>query len=62
MNDKEVLEILNTKGRELSEWLKENFNPYTAIVITDTEVKIVTNEYCVPTTIKSENSDASCLR
>lgn len=48
-NQEKVKEILNEKGRELSEMLKENFNPYTTIVITGTEVKIVQVEHCIHT-------------
>lgn len=48
MEKEEVFKVLETKGRELSDWLKKNFNPYTAIVITDEEVKIVSTEYGCP--------------
>lgn len=44
MENREIFEVLKTKGEELSVWLKENFDPYTAILITDTEVKIVRTE------------------
>ena len=46
--DTEVFEMLQTKGGELSNFLLKNFNPYTAIIITGTEVKIVCTEYSVP--------------
>ena len=48
MTNEEVFEVLRTKGKELSDWLKKNFDPYTAIIITDTEVKIVQTEYSAP--------------
>lgn len=48
-NQEKIKEILNEKGKALSDLLKENFNPYTAIVITSTEVKIVQVESCIPT-------------
>ena len=48
MENKEFDE-LETKGKELSEWLKKNFDPYVAIVITDIEVKLIRTEYFVPT-------------
>lgn len=48
MEKNEVFEVLETKGKELSDWLKKNFDPYTAIVITDAEVKIVSTEYGCP--------------
>ena len=41
-----LLEELKEKTNELSEWLYKNFDPYTAIVITDTEVKIVRTDGC----------------
>lgn len=46
--EKEKVEYLEIKGKELSDWLKENFNPYTVIVITDTGVKIFSTEYSIP--------------
>ena len=46
MNKKEIFDILQTKGKDLSEWLKKNFDPYTVIVITSREVKIVQEEVC----------------
>ncbi len=48
MNDKEF-DVLESKGKELSEWLKKNYDPYVAIVITDIEVKLIRTEYSVPT-------------
>lgn len=45
----DICKTLESKGGELSEWLKNNFNPHTAIIITDTEVKIVETLSCVPT-------------
>lgn len=41
---KELIEELKEKTAELSAWLQKNFDPYTVIVITDTEVKIVQTE------------------
>ena len=48
MENKEF-DVLEAKGKELSEWLKKNFDPYVAIVITDIEVKLIRIEYSVPT-------------
>lgn len=48
MDKKEIFEVLETKGKELSDWLRKNFNPYTTIVITAEEVKIVQTEYGCP--------------
>lgn len=48
MEKDEVFEVLQTKGKELSDWLRKNFDPYVAIVITDSEVKIVRTEYGCP--------------
>lgn len=44
----EVFEVLRTKCKELSEWLAENFNPYTKIVITPTLVTIEEEVYGQP--------------
>lgn len=49
MKNEEIFDVLRTKGTELSDWLKENFNPHTAIIITDTEVKIVEDKFGLPT-------------
>lgn len=46
--DKKIFKVLNTKGRELSEWLRANFHPYTKIVITATNVSIDEEQYGVP--------------
>ena len=46
--DKKIFEVLETKGRELSEWLRANFHPYTKIVITATNVSIDEEQYVVP--------------
>lgn len=48
MKSEEIFEVLQTKGKELSDWLRKNFDPYVAIVITDSEVKIVRTEYGCP--------------
>lgn len=48
MEKNEVFEVLETKGKELSDWLKKNFDPYVAIVITDSTVKIVRDEMGIP--------------
>ena len=48
MTNEEIFEVLRTKGKELSDWLKENFDMHTAIVITDSEVKIVQTQYGQP--------------
>ena len=39
--DKKLIDELKAKSEELSDWLHKNFDPYTVVVITDTEVKIV---------------------
>lgn len=57
MKDSEVFDVLQTKAAELSEWLKNNFDPYVAIIITDTEVKIVRTEYGVPIGTISSRDD-----
>lgn len=49
LSNEEIFDVLRSKGKELSEWLKKNFNPHTAIIITDTEVKIVETLSSVPT-------------
>ena len=41
ISDREVMEVLSTKATDLSNWLNENFDPYTSIIITPEEVKIV---------------------
>lgn len=46
--DKQVFEVLETKGRALSEWLKANFNPHTKIVITTSSVTIEQELYGQP--------------
>ena len=43
------IETLNVYGKKLSEWLKKNYDPYAAIVITDEEVKLIRTEYGAPT-------------
>lgn len=48
INQDKVFKILETKGVALSNWLKENFNPHTAIIITATGIKIVETISCVP--------------
>lgn len=48
MTNEDIFAMLRTKGKELSDWLRENFDMYTAIVITDSEVKIVQTEYKQP--------------
>lgn len=48
----EVFEVLRTKCKELSEWLSENFNPYTKIVITPTLVTIEEEVYGQPVGIE----------
>ena len=54
MEKKEIFEVLQNKGAELSEWLRENFDPYAAILITDTEVKIIRVEFSTPTNYTKE--------
>lgn len=43
---KEQIEELEKISLELRNWLIKNFNPYTAILITDKEVKVVSVEGC----------------
>ena len=49
LSKEEIFKELESKGKALSDWLKKNFNPHTAIIITDTEVKIVETLSSVPT-------------
>ncbi|MDE6585675.1 MAG: hypothetical protein K2K80_03245 [Clostridia bacterium] len=49
LSNDEIFAVLESKGKELSDWLKKNFNPHTEIVITGTEVKIVETLSSVPT-------------
>ncbi len=55
LDNEEIFEFLKNKGAELSNWLKKNFSPYTAIIITDTEFKIVETLSSVKT--KEEQND-----
>lgn len=57
LTNEEIFNVLRTKGKELSDWLAENFNPYTAIVITAEEIKITEATYGLPINkeIKNEN-------
>lgn len=48
ITNEEIFEVLRNKGKVLSDWLKENFNPYVAIVITSGEVKIVQDIHGLP--------------
>lgn len=48
LSNEEIFSVLKTKGRELSDWLKKNFNPHTVIIITSTGVKIVQDMAYVP--------------
>lgn len=48
LNNEQVFEELHTKGKELSDWLAENFNPYTAIIITSDGVEIFEARYGYP--------------
>lgn len=48
MSNEEIFEVLQTKGKDLANWLKENFDPYVAIVITETEIKIIRTEFGYP--------------
>lgn len=50
MNEEEI-KILESKGKVLSEWLKNNFDPYVVIIITDKEVKLIRTELSIPTVI-----------
>lgn len=46
--DEQIFAVLNSKGRELSEWLTSNFDPHTKIVITTTGVTIEQELYGQP--------------
>ena len=48
LNSEKILEVLRVKGGELSEWLKENFNPYVSIRITSNNAELIQSEYSVP--------------
>ena len=48
ITSEEIFYVLRTKGKALSDWLRENFGMHAAIVITDSEVKIVQTEYFQP--------------
>lgn len=48
LNSEKILEVLRVKGGELSEWLKENFNPYVSIRITSNSAELIQSEYSVP--------------
>ncbi len=48
MTNEEIFDVLRTKGKELSDWLRDNFDMHTAIVITSNNVKIVQTEYSQP--------------
>lgn len=51
LSNEDIFKVLETDGKKLSDWLKENFNPHTAIIITDTEIKIVQTLSSVPNPI-----------
>lgn len=57
MSDNGILEALQTKAVELSELLRRKSDPYAAIIITDTEVKVVRTEYGVPIAAISSRGD-----
>lgn len=46
--DEQIFAVLNSKCRELSEWLASNFDPHTKIVITTTGVTIEQELYGQP--------------
>ena len=48
LSNEEIFEVLQTKGKELSDWLRENFNPYTALVITSDEIKVTETQHGLP--------------
>lgn len=50
MDKTEIITYLEEKGKEISKWLKENFNPYITVIITDTKVEIIRTELHIPTT------------
>ena len=58
MDNEEVFKILNTKCKKLQDWLKANFSPYTTLVITGSEIRIMVTDYCLP--IGYGNSDDVC--
>lgn len=57
MSDNEILKALQTKAVELTELLRKKSDPYAAIIITDTEVKVVRTEYGVPIAAISSRGD-----
>lgn len=44
----DLIKELKFKSKELSEWLRANFNPHTSILIDDSGVKLLTTDYFVP--------------
>ena len=46
--NEEIFKVLRTQGKELSDWLRDNFNPHTAIVITADKVVITQEQYGQP--------------
>lgn len=57
MDNEEIFNVLRTKGKEFSDWLAENFNPYTAIVITAEEIKITEAIHGLPINKEIKNED-----
>lgn len=49
LSNNEIFAVLKSKGAELSDWLNKNFDPHTAIIITDEGVKIVQDLAYAPT-------------
>lgn len=43
-----LIKELGDKTRELSEWLRANFNPHTSILIDDRGVQLLTEECFIP--------------
>lgn len=48
ISNEEIFEVLRTQGKELGDWLRDNYDIHTSIVITSSEVKIVQTEYLQP--------------
>lgn len=46
--ERDLIKELVDKTKELSEWLRANFNPHTSILIDDSGVKLLTTDSFVP--------------
>jgi len=51
IDHKEIIDQdLSNHAQAISEWLKQNSNPHTKIEITDSGVKLITDEFFIPIT------------